>query len=553
MLTHIHIQNFTIVKSLSLDFENGLHVLTGETGAGKSIWIDAIDIGLGARVDSSVIYPGENSCDISLCFDLKNLPFAKTWLAEQDLSVTDECIIRRVIYRDKPSRTTVNGAPLPQQLIRELANLLICVHGQHQHQQLLKSHHQRECVDHFADHEKWLTEIESDFSQWQSLQQELQTIRDHAKNKTSDVTLWQYQLEELKNLQLKENEYEHLFSRYQQLHHAKQFIDTLSETLVCIDHDEHHAAAYFIDRAIQSLKNIKQKDSAIENIASLLETASIHLNEAGDALREYCHKTDLQLDHLDDIEKRLTLLQDIARKHHVSPNQLNDIEKSLTQKIETIEKSDEFIQSLEKKQADVISHYQKIAAVLTASRQKAAHTLSQAVAQAMQKLGMPGGQFNIILEKMESGIHARGNEKIIFQISANPGQPLQTLSNVISGGELSRLSLILQVFTAKKKNTPTLIFDEVDAGIGGKTAEAVGQLLRQLGQQTQVLCVTHLAQVAANGQHHFLAEKKTDGKTTTTTITLLNAKQREHEMARMLSGSKITEKSLQHARELLTM
>lgn len=555
MLTSIHIQHFAIVKTLSLDFQAGLHVLTGETGAGKSVWVDAIEIGLGARADHTVIYSGENTCDISLCFDLKNLPQAMQWLADNDLEATDECIIRRIIYQDKPSKTTLNGKPVPAQLIRELSNYLICVHSQHQHQELLKPSYQRMQLDQFGNHEKFLAEIQAYFSAWQTLQNQLQNSRNQSKNKISDLTLWQYQLEELRNLNLIENEYEILFQQYQALHQSKQFIGTLGETLLLLDNDDAPAANSLVQSLLQKLQSIRNPDKSIDNIISLLQTAVIHLEEARDALKDYCDKTDFQLDNLDQIEQRLTLLQDIARKHHITPELLGDIQKSLQQKITEIEKSDEIIAELEKKQAEIIVNYNKAAQALSHSREKAALKLSKLVTAQMQQLGMEGGSFNIILEKINTDINffinSYGNEKIIFHISTNPGQPLQIISDIVSGGELSRISLILQVLAAQQKNTPTLIFDEVDVGIGGKTAETVGKLLRELALNAQVLCVTHLAQVAAFGEHHFKAEKMSDGKSTSTTIYLLNTKNREQEIARMLSGSKITEKSLLHAKELL--
>ncbi|EKD92122.1 MAG: DNA repair protein, partial [uncultured bacterium] len=332
MLTHIHIQNFAIVKSLSLDFQNDLHVLTGETGAGKSIWVDAVEIALGARADHAVIYPGETICDISLCFDLKNLPLAKKWMCQNEMEESDECIIRRIIYQDKPSKTTLNGKPLPQQLIRELSGLLICVHSQHQHQSLLKSSYQRAQLDQYANHDVLLNQIESHYLKWQSLTSQLEDIKNKTQNKTSDLTLWQYQLEELQNLKITQNEYESLFQQYQKLHQAKQFIGTLFEALLFIQGEDQPGANDYIQNTLQKLRTIRTPDKNIENIILLLQTAAIHLDEASDVLKDYCQKTDGQLDNLDQIEQRLTILQDAARKHHTTPESLSDIEKSLQQK-----------------------------------------------------------------------------------------------------------------------------------------------------------------------------------------------------------------------------
>lgn len=551
MLTHIHIKNFIIVKSLSLDFEKGLHVLTGETGAGKSIWIDAIEIGLGARADSNMIYPGEKTCDITVCFDMQHQPEAKKWLNKNDFAVEDECIIRRTLDRDKPSKTTLNGTPIPQQLMREFAAFLLCIHGQHQHQRLLKSEDQRDLLDRYAKNETLLLAVQAHDEKWKSLNHEIETLQSQAQNKTSDLTLWQYQLTELEQLHLQENEYHHLFTQYQQLHHAKQFATTLSETLSFVYQDDQPAACNLTEQALQRANSIHLDDPKIKNIQHLLQTASIHLEEARDALQQYCYDVDFGADQLDQIERRLTALQDIARKHHVDPTQLMAVMASLQQKIAQLEKADEMIASLIQEQKAVLILYQQSAEKLSLSREKVSKKLSDLITKHMQTLGMHGGSFTITLQP-HTEIHPFGSEKILFLISTNPGQAPHELSHVVSGGELSRLSLILQMITAEQNNTPTLIFDEVDVGIGGKTAAIVGKLLRQLSESAQVLCVTHLPQVAACGHHHYFAEKINDGKSTATSMRLLSETERTEELARMLSGSVITEKSLLHAKDLLS-
>ncbi|OGT41766.1 MAG: DNA repair protein RecN [Gammaproteobacteria bacterium RIFCSPHIGHO2_12_FULL_40_19] len=551
MLTHIHIKNFIIVKSLSLDFQKGLHVLTGETGAGKSIWIDAIEIGLGGRADAQMIYPSEKTCDITLCFDLQNQPNAKAWLQSNDLPDDNECIIRRIIDQDKPSRTTINGMPVPQQLVRAFSEYILSIHGQHQHQRLLKAEDQRALLDHYAQNEDLLLSIQTDYEAWKSLDRELHALKQKMQNRSSDLTLWQYQLDELEQLHIVENEYDTLFSTFQQLHHTKQFATGIHETYEYINGDENPAAIDLVQQALHHLQHIPSSDEKIENIRSLLKTAAIHLDEAQDALRQYSFNADFNADQLARIENRLALLQDIARKHHSDPNQLTEIENALRHKILLLEKADETLLSLENQKNNIILKYQETAKQLTTRRKKYATQLSTAITKQMQELGMNGGKFKIDLFAHQQSIHFNGNEDIQFLVSTNPGQTPQALSHIVSGGELSRLSLIMQVLSATQKNTPTLIFDEVDVGVGGKTADIIGRLLRELSNQAQVLCVTHLPQVAAFGHHHFCAKKLTDGKTTHNTITLLDTTERAAELARMLSGAQITEKSLSHAHELL--
>lgn len=551
MLTHIHINHFVIVKSLSLDFQNGLHVLTGETGAGKSIWIDAIEIAMGGRADAQLIYPGEKTGDITVCFDLRNLPEAKAWLSSHDFAMDDECVIRRVIDLEKPSRTTLNGTPIPQQWMREFSETLLSIHGQHQHQLLLKSDYQRNLVDRFADNDDLLLQIHSQYDAWKSLDREIESLKKQMENKSSDLNLWQYQLAELQALGITENEYEGLFARYQQLHHAKKFTTSLQETLSYIASDDNPSACDLAEKSLQLINHIHTDDPQIENIRSLLQTATIHLNEARDALETYCYENDFSAEHLDKIESRLAILQDIARKHHIDPTQLHDVERSLQHKINLLSQADETLIDLEKQKNKIVTAYYEIAKKLTQKRQKAAKALSATITEQMQLLGMKGGEFNITLAPQQTHIHPQGCEQIHFLIATNPGQTPHELSDIVSGGELSRLSLIIQVLTASQKNTATLIFDEVDVGVGGQTADLVGRLLRKLGEKTQVLCVTHLPQVAACGHHHFRAGKISDGKSTSTRIVLLSEKERTAELARMLSGSTITEKSLEHANELL--
>ena len=551
MLTHITIKNFTIVRELTLDFQSGLHVLTGETGAGKSIWIDAIQIGLGERTDSKIIYPGEMSCDITLCFDLSQIPSAKKWLSEHDLP-NDDCIIRRVIEHDKPSRTTINGIPMPQHWARDFSEFILCIHGQHQHQLLLKTEHQRNLIDRYAKNENLLLQLHTCYEKYKSVDRDYQALALKMQNKASDLSLFHYQLNELQQLAIQENEYDILFSQYQQLHRLKQFSASLNHIQLLLSQEDGPNASRFATQALQEMERMPANDEKLEEIKSLLHTAVIHLDEARNSLEQYCDESNFSAEKLTACENRLAILQDIARKHHVDPTQLNDIENDLAQKIEQLEKADELLSDFDYQKKMIMTEYNAIADTLTERRKNAAKKLSAQVTADMQTLGMNGGAFNVVLDKHANDLTAYGNESIHFLIATNPGQAPHALSQIVSGGELSRLSLIIQVLTAEKQNTPTLIFDEVDVGIGGKTADLVGDLLQTLARSAQVLCVTHLPQVAAKAHHHYQAEKITAKKSVSTHIRTLNPTERTKELARMLSGATITEKSLQHAKELLT-
>jgi DNA repair protein RecN (Recombination protein N) len=551
MLTHIHIENFTIIDSLSLDFDHGLSVLTGETGAGKSIWIDAVSYALGARADSSVIRHGESRCVITLCFDTSQHRNAQQWLIDHDYEEDNECIIRRVIASNGPSRASINGKPCPLQSLRDLGGLLLNIHGQHDNQILLKRSAQQQRLDDYANHHQQLSAIEKVHSAWKKTNEALNHLRSQVDNRDAELSLLQYQSKELESLQLKPNEWDKLSHQHQQLHNAKELITQLNQAIELTIENEATSATQILQQAIRQLDEIRFDVASIKSAKALLSTAAIHLQEAGDELQEYRHGLDLSPDNLANIEQRLSSIHDLARKHHVNPQDLLDIQQSIADKLKKLENVDSQLEALEQAKVQYERQYQTIATKLTASRRKAAKSLEKIITKSIQSLSIDGGLFRVQLEKREASIHPEGQEKVIFEVSTNPGQPFQAMSKIVSGGELSRISLALQVVTTKKEHTPTMIFDEVDTGIGGKTAETVGQLLRQLGNSAQVLCITHLPQVAAQGHHHYKISKSSQKKSTHTTIEKLNETARINELARMLSGAKITQQTLAHASQLL--
>ena len=534
-----------------MDFSTGLNVLTGETGAGKSIWVDAVGLALGNRADPNLIRQGEERCDITLCFDVGNIPGAQQWLSEQELESDGECIIRRILQRNGPSRSTINGHPCPLSLVRELGDLVLSIHGQHQHQTLLRRDAQQHCVDNYAHHQPQLLKTADYYKQWQNNALQLDKLTQQAGNRDAELELLRYQLNELITLAIKPNEWEELGKTHQRLHNSKDMMAQINEAIQLTVGDSTVNATQLLQQATNELKSIKAADPKITAITELLNTASINLQEAGDELNQYRDQLDLSPEHLQAIDDRLTAMHDLSRKHHCEPEQLPETEQSLQQQIESLENIDIKMAELEKQQQDILIQYKKIADALTKSRRSVAKTLSAAISKHIQTLGITGGRFQIDLEAIDEPISAQGNERIHFLVSTNPGQDLQSMQKIVSGGELSRISLALQVITAQKDNTPTLIFDEVDVGIGGKTADVVGDLLRQLGEQAQVLCITHLAQVASKGHHHYKVSKEVFQNTTNTQMTALDDKQRVDEIARMLGGSKITQQTLAHASELL--
>lgn len=552
MLTHIHIQNFSIVDSLNLDFYSGLTVLTGETGAGKSIWIDAVNMALGQRADLNLIRVGFDRCDITLCFTIKDNESAKNWLIQNELTDNDECIIRRSLHRNGSTRSTINGIPAPLNLIRELSPYLINIHSQHQSQNLLRREYQQLKLDQLAQLESVSEELAQISMQWRKADQQLTKLLEKSDHRESEIALLQYQLDELNELNLAENEWAELSRQHQQAHNAGHLMSQLTQAIELTVESEHSSAINLLEKAISYLETMAIKNAELVSAKELLQSAAIHLREAGDELVEYRDHLELSPENLAILENRLTKIHDLARKHHVSPDELRDVQKSIRQKIDDLSNIDARIDNLKEAKTRFEKQYQPICEALTKARLKAGKQFNLAMTTYMQNLGMTGGKFHVNFIPNEEPLSPHGAEKVQFEVSTNPGQEFQPLVKVVSGGELSRISLALQVILATRDNTPTLIFDEVDVGIGGKTAEVVGQLLKKLGEKCQVFCITHLAQVAAQGHYHYFVEKITENNQTRTKITELASKDRVQELARMLGGQTITKQALAHAKEMLT-
>lgn len=554
MLTHINIQNFVLVDQLSLDFNLGLHVLTGETGAGKSIWVDAIALALGGRAESSVIRQGQSRCDITVCFDLRNIPNARAWLSQHQLDQNGhDCLIRRVIQLDGPSRSTINGIPSPLHWVREFSELVLTLHGQHQQQDLLTRDGQQQQLDRFGKHESLLQTTEQLYQQWKSNAQKIQALQNALANRQNELDLLRYQITELEQLDLKENEWLSLSESHKKFHHAAQWQEQVQQALSLVEKEDSQAALDQVHRAIHLLQSIKIDNPQLINIQRLLNDAAINLQEAGHDLLHFCDQLIIDPVKLAEIEQRLNLIHQLARKHRTSPELLLSIQQDLLAKIAALENTESTLNAMELQQTKIIQEYEIIAAKLSALREKAAKLLNKKMTEWMQELGMKGGRFQISLENTTESIHPMGREKIRFLVSINPGQDFQPLQKTASGGELSRLHLALQVITAQKEQTPTLIFDEVDVGIGGQTAATVGKLLKQLSEKTQVLCITHLPQVAAYGHHHFKVSKLIENDMARSEIKPLNLPERTRELARMLGGETITEQTLSHASEMLNI
>ena len=549
MLEQIYIKNFVIVDELTIDFKNGLSVLTGETGAGKSIWVDAVMLALGARADNQVIRSGTPQCDIVLTFNITNQPKAQAWLTDHDFDNETNCMIRRTLKADGKSRSTINGVPCSQQLIQKFSEHLISIQNQNHQQQLLKKQYQREQLDHISGIKKELNQLQELYNKWNIIDQKIKSKTQQAGDHSHELSFLQYQLNELNELNLQKNEWQELSQEHQSCHQAKNFISNLSQALEALsDHPEHNAEK-LIYRAISYLDKIPLNNDKLETIKNELNTANIHLKEARNDIQSYRDRHELSPERLDEIERRLEKIHELSRKHHCPAHELESLIPSIEHKINELNNIDTDLETLKTEADEILLKYKALCHEVTRQRRKHSKIFSQKITQTIQNLNFKGGRFSIELQESQKIITAYGNETVEFYLSANPGQPAQPLHKAASGGELSRINLAIQAITAAHYPTPTLIFDEVDSGIGGETAHVVADLLQKLGNQSQVLCITHLPQVAAKGHQHFHINKKTTGNTTLSSVMQLNDKQRIQEVARMLGGQTALSKS--HAEEML--
>jgi DNA repair protein RecN (Recombination protein N) len=524
MLTSLQVRDFAIVDQIAVDFEPGMTVLTGETGAGKSILVDAVGLVLGERGGSQLVRSGAKRAEFSAEFDISTLAAVRDWLEGQALDQDDECLLRRVISADGRSRAFINGNAVTMQQMKSLGELLLDIHGQHFHQSLGRRAVQRDLLDHFGELAEQRGQTEAAFEKWRSLQEHLDKLLAADADRASRLDLLEFQLLELDALNIAEDELPELHAERQKLRNSAE----------------------------RSIEALVEFDAELGPARELLDSANIHIGEAVDLLQRYADGIDMDPARRDWVEERLDALQGVARKHRVDVSELTNLTARLRQEFDDLTHAEERGKELEAQVDAARSAYQEFAESLSKLRKKAAKRFSSAVSEAMSGLGMPGGRFDVSVRSLaDDGARSWGIDEIEFLISANPGQPLMPLSKVASGGELSRMSLAIQVIASDGSSIPTMVFDEVDSGVGGSVAEMVGRRLQELGIKRQVLCVTHLPQVASLASQHFRISKVTDGKATRTGIVALGKEERIEELARMLGGVEITQKTLEHAAEML--
>ena len=552
MLRSLQIRNFAIIDEIDITFNDDMTVLTGETGAGKSILIDALSLVLGERGSSNLIRNKEKRAEYTAEFEITNNSHALNWLIEKSLDNENECILRRTISPDGKSRSFINGNTVNLQSLKSLGDLLVDIHGQHFHQSLCKKNVQRDLLDHFGGLSITKNKIKRIFNEWKELSYQLSKMIEGNTNKEDRIDLLSFQLKELDELALISGEYDSLNSEFKKISNIEKINKGINSLIDCLQSNEITNVEQMLNDSIKNIDTLATFDNSLEETKNLLSEAEINVSEAIGNLSRYGESIDYDNQKSREIEERINTIISLSRKHRVDPDELIDTKIQIEKELNELNNSQTSIDEAERHLSDLRKKYDDLASELTKKRSDSAKKLSRLVANSMNELGMAGGIFEAEIT-VSNNISQHGIDDITFHISANPGHKPQPLSNIASGGELSRMSLAIQVITSNGTNIPTMIFDEVDSGIGGAIAEVVGNKLKDLGKNKQVLCVTHLAQVASKGKSHIRINKLTDNKKTKIYASKLNSDERIEEIARMIGGIELTEKTREYAKEMLSL
>ena len=550
MLSHIFVKNLAVVEHLSLDLTHGMTVITGETGAGKSILIDALSLAFGERADNRAIRTECDKAEIALSFDLAELTQVRRWLEDNELDADGDCITRRILVRNGRSKAYINGHPTPISALKTLGDMMIDIHSQHAHQHLLKREQQLTLLDEFGALQDSVAEIAQHDKQHKKLTGKIEQLEAQAAQEKARMALIRYQIEELETLNLGPKEYTELTEEHRRLANAEHLIRTSQAALEILYDNESHAVHSQLSQVHRQLAEITECDSSLQDTHKLVSDALIAVFEARSNLRRYTDSIDIDPQRLVWVENRLSEIQVIARKHQICAETIHHHVEKLKHEQGAFDQIGQNIEQIKIERDAIQQTYRAIADKLSHKRQQAAKKLSARVTQAIKPLGMAHAYFDIEVKKTDA-LTAKGQDYVNFLVCTNKGQTPQALSKVASGGELSRISLAIQVEAARYAKIPTLVFDEVDVGIGGGVAEVVGKLIRTLGESRQVICITHLPQVACQGHHHLMVTKTSDQHATRTRITTLSVEHRIQEIARMLGGVELTEQTKAHAKEML--
>ncbi|MFP6782014.1 MAG: DNA repair protein RecN [Gammaproteobacteria bacterium] len=551
MLKALTIQDLAVVRHLDVEFESGLTILTGETGAGKSILIEALGLALGDRADSSMVRNDADRASVSATFDVGSNGTLQEFLRENQLENGPECILRRVMGVDGRTRAFCNTTPVPVQLLKQIGNLLVDIHGQHAHQSLLRRPVQRELLDEYGQCAGALHKVEAAFNNWRKITETLKGLTNGAEDVPSRIDLLRFQTEEIEKLQLTAQSLGALESEHRRIGNSAKLIEGCEFAARYAFADETSALSGTI-KAADALRELADIDPDLSAIVDLLDQSVINLEEAEREFSRFRTNIDSDPRRLEEIDQQLQQIQDIARKHRCDPNEIPDRLREIKAELDELNGRESQIEQAQAERAEAIGVYSQACALLHKARTKAAKKMAIEITQRLTELGIPHAKFTIAIEQTGGAPSAHGDDDIEFLVTANPDQPVKPLRKVASGGELSRISLAIQVATSGNSGIPVMVFDEVDTGVGGATADVVSQYLGELARHRQILCITHLPQVASSGSHHYFIGKLVERGVTQTTIQNLTNDERIEEVARMLGGQKVTKKAREHARELLT-
>ncbi|MGR8948647.1 MAG: DNA repair protein RecN [Gammaproteobacteria bacterium] len=551
-MSSLTIQDLAVVRHLDIEFDRGLTVLTGETGAGKSILIGALGLALGDRADSSMVRSGCEKASVTACVDISGLEDLRTLFEDNELDFQGECILRRVVNADGRSRAYCNATPIPVQLLKQIGEHLVDIHAQHAQQSLLRKVTQTHLLDGFGKLEEEVKQVAASAREYLALRAEQNTLLGGVDNVASRIDFLRYQLDEIEQFDITTDALKKLDLEHRRIANGAKMIDSCERALLAVAESPENAR-HLVAQAATTIKEISSFDSQLDSVVEALEQALINIEEASRELAHFQQALEVDPIRLEQLEQRMQGIQDLARKHQCKAEDLPDKHRQIATELDGLINREDRINQINQQLEAALETYKKRALKLSNRRAKAALALNKEVTERIRELGIPHGEFMVSIEhdatKQPS---ANGSDDIEFLVTANPDQDLKPIRKVASGGELSRISLAIQVATSRSSAIPTLVFDEVDTGIGGPTAAIVSRYLRMLAEQRQILSITHLAQVASAGDHHLFVGKHVAKGATETMLTLLNREQRVEEVARMLGGERVTDNSLAHARELLS-
>lgn len=550
----INISNYTLVESLEIEFAQGTTAITGETGAGKSLVLDALGMALGDRADTDTIRHGKERAEITATFDINTIDAAKAWLDANDFNSDDNCILRRIYTREGRSRGYINGQPSTMSQLQELGDMLTDIHSQHEHQSLLRKETHCRLLDEYAKAEDLASKVASEYSAWHKVHLDLTNLLQRSDELDNRKDLLSFQVNELQQIDLTAKHLEQLELEQKTLANAEQIVQDSHNLLAICEQAEEFNLRDSLNKALSILANIEYKPDALKITEELLQGGLIQIEEAINEISHHIDRFEADPQRLQTVEEQLSAVFQLSRKHRVNPDQLEITLQTLEAELKNLIGGSENINAMEEKLADLAKSYEKSAKQLSSKRKSASKTMAKEINRQLQKLSMEGAELLVQLSPISHGEYrSSGLEEVEFLLATNPGQPHKMLAKIASGGELSRVSLAIQVVAANHSKIPTLVFDEVDVGIGGSTADIVGQLIKQLGERGQVISVTHQPQVAAHAHHHYRASKVIEDNSAESLMVPLNQQQRVEELARMLGGAKVTKQTLSHASELLSL